>query len=118
MNPHVFIQGVVNAAHGVPFFTSRFRQALFHFSTLFEMLDTYLSRDNLERMLLESKSYGPRAMNVIACEGSERIKRPETYKQWLLQNVSAGFRQLPLNQEMMNSAKDGEITLPQGFCYC
>ena len=24
MNPHVFILGVVNAAHGVPFFTSRF----------------------------------------------------------------------------------------------
>ncbi|KAM3698020.1 hypothetical protein ACB098_06G157400 [Castanea mollissima] len=106
MNPHVFIQGVVNAAHGVPFFTSRFRQALFHFSTLFEMLDTYVSRENMERMLLESESYGPQAMNVIACEGLERVERPETYKQWQLRNVRAGFRQLPLNQEMMNTAKD------------
>ena len=70
------------------------------------MLDTYLSRENLERMLLESESYGPQAMNVIACEGLERIERPETYKQWQLRNVRAGFRQLPLNQEMMNTAKD------------
>nr|POF06814.1 scarecrow-like protein 34 [Quercus suber] len=62
--------------------------------------------DNLERMFLESESYGPQAMNVIACEGSERIERPETNKQWLLQIVRAGFRQLPLNQEMMNTAKD------------
>ena len=43
MNPHVFIQGIVNAAHGVPFFTSRFRQALFHFSTMFEIFETCLS---------------------------------------------------------------------------
>ena len=56
--------------------------------------------------LLRVSHVGGKAMNVIACEGSERIERPETYKQWLLQNVRAGFRQLPLNQEMKNSAKD------------
>ena len=105
MNPHVFIQGIVSAAHGIPFFTSRFRQALFHFSTLFEMLETYVSRESLERMLLESEIYGRQAMNVIACEGSERVERPETYKQWHLRNLRTGFRQLQLNQEMMTTAK-------------
>jgi len=83
MNPHVFIQGVVNAAHGVPFFTSRFRQALFYFSTLFEMLEIDISRE-LKRMHLENESYWPQATNVTACEGIERIERPEAYNLSLL----------------------------------
>ena len=57
-------------------------------------------------MFLGSEVYGRQAMNVIACEGLERIVRPETYKQWQLRNLRTGFRQLPLNQEMMNTAKD------------
>ena len=83
MNPHVFIQGVVNAAHGVPFFTSRFRQAPFYFSTLFEMLEIDMSRE-LKRMHLKNESYWPQVTNVTACEGIERIERPETYNLSLL----------------------------------
>ena len=56
-------------------------------------------------MFLGSEVYGRQAMNVIACEGSERVERPETYKQWHLRNLRTGFRQLQLNQEMMTTAK-------------
>ena len=35
------------------------------------------------------------------CEGSERVQRPETYKQWQVRNTRAGFKQLPLNEELM-----------------
>ncbi|KAF2318811.1 hypothetical protein GH714_010891 [Hevea brasiliensis] len=45
-------------------------------------------------------------MNVIACEGAERIERPETYKQWQVRALRAGFRQLPLNQEIFAEAKE------------
>nr|POE64320.1 scarecrow-like protein 9 [Quercus suber] len=76
-------EGVVNATHGVPFFTSRFRQALFYFSTLFEMLEIDMSRE-LKRMHLENESYWPQATNVTTCEGMERIERPETYNLSLL----------------------------------
>ena len=44
-------------------------------------------------------------MNVIACEGSERVERPETYRQWQVRNLNAGFRQLPLNQELTKKLK-------------
>ncbi|KAI4339185.1 hypothetical protein MLD38_024150 [Melastoma candidum] len=47
------------------------------------------------------------AMNVIACEGSERIERPETYKQWQMRNTRAGFRQLPLNREIVEMRRIG-----------
>ncbi|KAL6131481.1 hypothetical protein ACLB2K_069856 [Fragaria x ananassa] len=106
MNPDVYILGVVNGAYSAPFFLSRFREALFHFSTIFDMLDMCVPRDIPERMLIEREIFGREAMNVIACEGSERIERPETYKQWQVRNRRAGFTQLPLNQEIMDIAKD------------
>ncbi|KAI4372977.1 hypothetical protein MLD38_011153 [Melastoma candidum] len=106
ISPDVFIQGVVNGDYGAPFFISRFREALFHFSAFFDLLDTTVPRDNPERMLLERELLGRRAMNAIACEGSERIERPETYKKWHSRNLRAGFLPLPLNLDMLNLAKD------------
>jgi hypothetical protein len=106
MNPDVFILGTVNGAFSAPFFITRFREALFHYSTLFDMLETNVCREIEERLLIEKEIFGREAMNVIACEGSERIERPETYKQWQVRNLRAGFRPLPLNREIVNMSKD------------
>ncbi|XVE69207.1 hypothetical protein DITRI_Ditri09bG0133300 [Diplodiscus trichospermus] len=106
MNPDVFILGVVNGAYSAPFFITRFREALFHYSTLFDMLETNVPREIPERMLIEREIFGWEAMNVIACEGGERIERPETYKQWQVRNLRAGLRQLSLNKEIMKMAKE------------
>ncbi|KAJ4847478.1 hypothetical protein Tsubulata_043625 [Turnera subulata] len=106
MNPDVFIQGIVNGGYNAPFFITRFREALFHYSTLFDMLEANVPRDLPERMLFEREIFGREAMNVIACEGSERIERPETYKQWQMRIVRAGFRQLPLDKEMLITARE------------
>ncbi|XP_065870701.1 scarecrow-like protein 9 [Euphorbia lathyris] len=105
MNPDVFITGIVNGAYSAPFFITRFREALFHYSTLFDMLETNVPREIPERWLIERDIFGWEAMNVIACEGAERIERPETYKQWQVRTTRAGFRQLPLNQEILAAAK-------------
>ncbi|XP_022746928.1 scarecrow-like protein 14 [Durio zibethinus] len=106
MNPDVFILGIVNGAYNAPFFITRFREALFHYSTLFDMLETNVPREIPERMLIEREIFGWEAMNVIACEGAERIERPETYKQWQVRNMRAGLRRLPLNKEIMKMAKE------------
>ncbi|KAF8022078.1 hypothetical protein BT93_G2273 [Corymbia citriodora subsp. variegata] len=106
MNPAVFILGVINGAYSAPFFISRFREALFHYSTIFDMLDTNIPREIPERMLIEKEIFGWEAMNVIACEGSERIERPETYKQWQVRIMRGGFMPLPLNEEIKEAAKD------------
>ncbi|KAJ6983101.1 hypothetical protein NC653_026041 [Populus alba x Populus x berolinensis] len=106
MNPDVFIHGVVNGAYSAPFFITRFREALFHFSTLFDMLEANVPREVPERVLFERDIFGWEAMNVIACEGAERIERPETYKQWKMRIQRAGFRQLPVNREIFTTAKE------------
>ncbi|GMY10902.1 scarecrow-like protein 30 [Fagus crenata] len=105
INPDLFVHGVVNGTYNAPFFVTRFREALFHFSSLFDMFDANVPREDEQRSLFEKEIFGRDAMNVIACEGLERVERPETYKQWQVRNLRAGFRQLPLDQELLQKVK-------------
>lgn len=102
INPDMFIHGVVNGTFNAPFFATRFRETLFHFSALFDMFEATMPREDQERMLYEKEIFGRDSMNIIACEGVERVERPETYKQWQIRNTRAGFRQLPLDRDILN----------------
>lgn len=105
MNPDIFVQSVINGSYSAPFFVTRFREALFHYSSLFDMFDATLPRDDQQRLHFEQDFLKREAMNVIACEGSERVERPETYKQWQVRNMRAGFKLLPLNQQLMQKLR-------------
>ncbi|KZV51802.1 scarecrow-like protein 9 [Dorcoceras hygrometricum] len=104
INPSLFIHGVLNGAYSTPFFVTRFREVLFHFSALFDMLETNIPREKQERLLIEKDIFGKEALNVIACEGWERVERPETYKQWQVRDLRAGFMQVPFEREIMKGA--------------
>ncbi|XBI61882.1 hypothetical protein VPH35_042621 [Triticum aestivum] len=97
MKPTVFIHGVVNGSYNTPFFLSRFKEVMYHYASMFDMLDKTTPRDNETRMILERDIYKYAILNAIACEGSERIERPESYKKWNARSVRARFEQLPLN---------------------
>ncbi|OEL29014.1 Scarecrow-like protein 9 [Dichanthelium oligosanthes] len=103
MNTKVFILGIVNGSYSSPFFITRFKELLFHYSSLFDMFDVNVPRDNEARKLLEGRLLGREALNVIACEGAERTDRPETYKQWQVRCLKAGFEQLPVDPDVLNS---------------
>ncbi|KAH7837901.1 hypothetical protein Vadar_019369 [Vaccinium darrowii] len=105
INPDMFIHGIINGAFNAPFFVTRFREAVFYFSALFDMVDSTVPREDEGRQLFEKEVWGSDIMNVIACEGTERVERPETYKQWQVRNVRAGFRQLPLNCDILRDLK-------------
>ena len=51
MRPDVFILCVENSSYNAPFFVTRFREALYNFTALFDMMDTILPRDNDSRLL-------------------------------------------------------------------
>ncbi|CAI0539818.1 unnamed protein product [Linum tenue] len=104
-NPNMFMHAIVNGSYNAPFFVTRFREALFHFTALFDMLDANMGREDQMRMKFEKEFYGREVMNVIACEGSERVERPETYKQWQVRNRKAGMKQLPLDPLLMKKLK-------------
>jgi hypothetical protein len=106
MRPHTFIHAIVNASFSAPFFVTRFREVLFFYSALFDILDTTTPRNNEQRMLIEQNIFGRAALNVIACEGTDRVERPETYKQWQTRNQRAGLKQLPLNPQVIERVRD------------
>ncbi|GER45725.1 scarecrow transcription factor family protein [Striga asiatica] len=105
MKPAIFVNAVTSGSYSAPFFVTRFREALFHYSALFDMFDASLPRDYPQRMVFEQGFYGPEVINVVACEGMERIERPETYKQWQFRLMRAGFKPFSLNPEIMEKLK-------------
>ncbi|XP_050290873.1 scarecrow-like protein 30 [Quercus robur] len=105
INPDLFVHGVVNGAYNAPFFLTRFREALFHYSALFDMFDATMPREDHQRLQFEEEGIGRGAMNVIACEGLERVERPETFDRWEVRTLRAGFRQLPIDEEVVLVAK-------------
>jgi hypothetical protein len=105
INPKIFFHGVVNGSYSAPFFLTRFREALYHFSSLFDMFEANVPREDPQRLTLESGLFGRDAINVIACEGAERVERPETYKQWQIRNRRAGLKQIRLDSELVNETK-------------
>lgn len=60
--------------------------------------------DAPERILIAREVFGKQAMNVIACEGSERIERPDI--QAVAGEESEGRVYATLNQEIAKVAKD------------
>jgi hypothetical protein len=106
INPKIFFHGVVNGSYSAPFFLTRFREALYHFSSLFDMFEANVPREDPQRLTLESGLFGRDAINVIACEGAERVERPETYKQWQIRNRRAGLKQIRLDSELVNETKE------------
>jgi len=59
------------------------------------MYNTTVADNDEARILIERDLLGTDILNVVACEGAERIERPETYKQWKARSLKAGFKQLP-----------------------
>ncbi|KAH6828359.1 hypothetical protein C2S53_014135 [Perilla frutescens var. hirtella] len=90
IKPHIFVNAVTNGSFSAPFFVTRFREALFHYSALFDMFDATLPRENPQRKDFEQDFLGREVINVVACEGAERVERPETYKQWQVRHIRAG----------------------------
>ena len=71
---------------------------MLHYSSVFDMLDANVPRDNEARKMLERIPFGRDALNIIACEDAERTHRPESYRQWQGRFLKAGFEQLPVDQ--------------------
>ncbi|CAL0324247.1 unnamed protein product [Lupinus luteus] len=105
VNPSIFVHGIVNGSYDAPFFVTRLKEALLHYSALFDILDTNVGREDPNRLKFE-ELFGMEIMNVIGCEGCERVQRPETYKQWQIRNMKIGFKQLPLDHNIVNKLKD------------
>ena len=61
--------------------------------------------DHPDRHILDQDIFGREILNVVACEGLERVERAEPYRQWQSRTLRSGFQQLPLNPEIIDRIK-------------
>ncbi|GMJ05157.1 hypothetical protein HRI_004184900 [Hibiscus trionum] len=78
-------------------FLPRFIETLEYYLAIFESIDETLPRDRKERVNVEQHCLARDIVNVIACEGEERVERHELFGKWKSRLTMAGFRQYPLS---------------------
>uniref|UniRef100_A0A1D1Z6Q0 Chitin-inducible gibberellin-responsive protein 1 n=1 Tax=Anthurium amnicola TaxID=1678845 RepID=A0A1D1Z6Q0_9ARAE len=78
-------------------FLMRFTETLDYYSAMFESIDINLPRDSKERIGVEQHCLAKDIVNVIACEGKDRVERHELLGKWKSRLAMAGFKPYPLS---------------------
>ncbi|KAI7756458.1 hypothetical protein M8C21_001289 [Ambrosia artemisiifolia] len=81
-------------------FLHRFHEAYTYYSAMFDSLDATLPRESQERVNVEKQCLAREIVNIIACEGEERIERYEVWGKWKARMTMAGFRASPINENV------------------
>lgn len=79
-----------------PFFP-RFVETLSYYTAIFDSIDVRLSREDKERINVEQHCLARDIVNIIACEGAERVERHELLGKWKSRFTMAGFTPVPLS---------------------
>ncbi|KAM7268735.1 hypothetical protein ACFE04_010901 [Oxalis oulophora] len=83
-------------------FLTRFIEALEYYLAMFESIDVTLPRDRKERINVEQHCLARDIVNIIACEGRQRVERHELLGKWKSRFMMAGFEQFPLSSYVNN----------------
>lgn len=95
-----------------PFFP-RFLETLNYYTAMFESIDVTLPREHKERINVEQHCLARDVVNIIACEGPERVERHELLGKWRSRFSMAGFSPYPLSSLVNATIK----TLLENYSY-
>ncbi|XP_062205573.1 scarecrow-like protein 21 [Phragmites australis] len=87
-----------------PFFP-RYMEILDYYTAMFESIDVALPRDDRRRISAEQHCVARDIVNLIACEGAERVERHELFGKWKARFVMASFRPYPLSSVVNSTIK-------------
>ncbi|EPS70356.1 hypothetical protein M569_04404, partial [Genlisea aurea] len=85
-------------------FRNRFREALEYYSAMFESIDAARPREDRMRISTEENCIARDIVNIVACEGRERVERHEPFGKWRMRLSMAGFSPVRLDQAAENAA--------------
>lgn len=97
LNPRVVTLVEQESNTNTAAFLPRFVETLNYYLAMFESIDVTMPRDQKERINVEQHCLARDIVNVIACEGRERVERHELLGKWRSRFTMAGFRQCPLS---------------------
>uniref|UniRef100_A0ACD5XVE8 Uncharacterized protein n=1 Tax=Avena sativa TaxID=4498 RepID=A0ACD5XVE8_AVESA len=86
-------------------FFHRFVETLDYHAAVFESMDVAFPRKGETRMNMEQHFLWRQIVNIVACEGSDRVERHEHFVQWKARLLMAGFTPHPLSSIVNNTIR-------------
>ncbi|KAF5464756.1 hypothetical protein F2P56_014808 [Juglans regia] len=105
INPCIMVVTEIEANHNSPVFVSRFVEALFFFGAYFDCLETFMKRDDPNRMVIESLFFGEAIRNIVAAEGEERSTRNVKIDVWRAFFARYGMLETELSMSSLYQAR-------------
>jgi len=86
-------------------FLQRFVEAYNYYSAVFDTLDATLPRESQDRMNVERQCLAKDIVNIVACEGEDRIERYEVAGKWRARLTMAGFTPSPMSTNVREAIR-------------
>ncbi|KAE9616240.1 hypothetical protein Lal_00017489 [Lupinus albus] len=86
-------------------FLPRFVEAYNYYSAVFDSLDATLPRESQDRMNVERQCLAKDIVNIVACEGEDRIERYEVAGKWRARMMMAGFTSCPVSTNVVEAIR-------------
>ncbi|KAK7251261.1 hypothetical protein RIF29_34303 [Crotalaria pallida] len=100
-NPTIVVMAEQEAEHNDPRLETRVCNALKYYSALFDSIDHCLPQESPMRIKIE-EMYAREIRNIIACEGSHRLERHESFGNWRkMMAEQGGFRCMGVTEREM-----------------
>uniref|UniRef100_A0A0D9V8L5 Uncharacterized protein n=1 Tax=Leersia perrieri TaxID=77586 RepID=A0A0D9V8L5_9ORYZ len=93
-------------------FQIRFREVYDYYSALFDSLDATLPRESPDRMNVERQCLAREIVNILACEGPDRVERYEVAGKWRARMTMAGFTPCPFSSNVIGGIR----SLLKSYC--
>ncbi|KAL6567549.1 GRAS [Orobanche gracilis] len=87
-------------------FFQRFCETLDYYTAMFESIDAARARDDRTRISAEEHCVARDVVNIIACEGIDRVERHELFGKWRLRLMMAGFSPVHLSSSVGVAVRD------------
>ncbi|KAL5574926.1 hypothetical protein UlMin_016625 [Ulmus minor] len=86
-------------------FYARFVEMMDYYTAMFESIDVARPRNDKQRISAEQHCVARDIVNMIACDGADRVERHELLGKWRSRLMMAGFKQCPLSSSVTGAVK-------------
>ncbi|KDP25501.1 hypothetical protein JCGZ_20657 [Jatropha curcas] len=99
-SPTIVLMAEQEAEHNAPNLETRVCNSLKYYSAIFDSIDSSLALDSPVRIKVE-EMFAREIRNIVACEGSDRLERHESFEKWRNLMEQGGFRCMGISDREM-----------------
>lgn len=96
-NPAIVLMAEQEAEHSDPRLEARVSNSLKYYSAIFDAIDSSLPLDIPARIKVE-EMFAREIRNIVACEGSDRLERHESFEKWRRLMEHGGFHCMRISE--------------------